>query len=68
LAEELFLTRYTTYQKFRYRGVVDLMFDRSRFFTFVFFMLKIFRIKPCENNKSCGISLAEPRKIGLEVF
>jgi hypothetical protein len=31
-------------------------------------MLKIFRIKPCENNKSCGISLHEPNKIDLAFF
>jgi hypothetical protein len=31
-------------------------------------MLKIFRIKPCENNKSCGIFLPEPNKIGFAFF
>jgi hypothetical protein len=28
-------------------------------------MLKIYRIKPCENNKSCGISLPESKKMVL---
>jgi hypothetical protein len=31
-------------------------------------MLKLFRIKPCENNKSCSIHHNEPNKIGLEFF
>jgi hypothetical protein len=38
------------------------------FFAFVFFLLKTFRIGPYENNKSCGISLPEPNKIGLAFF
>jgi hypothetical protein len=35
---------------------------------FVFFMLKLFRIQPCANNKSGGIYLPEPNKIGLVFF
>jgi hypothetical protein len=31
-------------------------------------MLKIFGIKPCKNNKSCGISLPDPNKISLVFF
>jgi hypothetical protein len=31
-------------------------------------MLKLFRIKPYKNNKSCGISLPESNKIGLAFF
>jgi hypothetical protein len=43
-------------------------YDRSMFFTFVFFMLKLFRIQPCANNKSDGISFPEPSKIGFAFF
>jgi hypothetical protein len=43
-------------------------YARSRFFTIVFFMLKIFRIQPCANNKSGGIYLPKPNKIGLVFF
>jgi hypothetical protein len=31
-------------------------------------MLKLFRIQPCANNKSGGISLPEPNKIGFAFF
>jgi hypothetical protein len=31
-------------------------------------MLKIFRIRPCENNKSCSIFFHESNKIGLAIF
>jgi hypothetical protein len=43
-------------------------YAKSRFFTFVFFMLKLFQIQPCANNKRGGIYLSEPNKIGLVFF
>jgi hypothetical protein len=45
-----------------------LSYGRSRFFTFLFFMLKISRIRPYENNKSCSILHLESKKIKFEFF
>jgi hypothetical protein len=42
-----------------------MSYGRSRYFTIQFFMLKISRIRPCENNRSYGISLPESNKMGL---
>jgi hypothetical protein len=52
MAEELWISSY----------------DRSRLNTFVFFMLKLFRILPYGNKKRGGISFPEPYKIGLVFF
>jgi hypothetical protein len=38
------------------------------FFTFLFFILKISRIKPCEYNKSCSIFHHESNKIEFAIF
>jgi hypothetical protein len=48
LAQELVITSHTTYPKIGYRGLMDFSYGRSRFFTFLFFMLKISRIRLCE--------------------
>jgi hypothetical protein len=45
-----------------------LSYGRSRFFTFLFFMLKISRIKPCEYNKNCSTLHHESNKIEFAFF
>jgi hypothetical protein len=45
-----------------------LSYGRSRFFTFLFFMLKIFRIRPFENNESCSILHSKSKIIGVAFF
>jgi hypothetical protein len=57
------MTSHTPYTKIVYRGLMDLSYGRSRFFTFLFFMLKISRIRLCEYNKSCSIFHNESNKI-----
>jgi hypothetical protein len=42
-----------------------LSYGISRFFTFLFFILKISRIRPCEYNKRCSIFHHESNKIGF---
>jgi hypothetical protein len=42
-----------------------LSYGRSRFSTFLFFMLKISRIRPCEDDKSCCILHNESNKFGF---
>jgi hypothetical protein len=62
------MTRHTTYPKFRCRGVIVLSYGRSRYFTILFFMLKISITRTCENNKSCSIFHHESYKIGFAIF
>jgi hypothetical protein len=45
-----------------------LSYGRSRYFIFLFFMLKISRIRTCENNKSCSIFNHKSNKIGFAIF
>jgi hypothetical protein len=45
-----------------------LSYGRSRFFRFLFFMLKISRIRPCEYNKSCSIVNHKSKKIQFTIF
>jgi hypothetical protein len=42
-----------------------LSYGRSRYFTILFFILKISRNRTCENNKSCSIYHRESYKIGF---
>jgi hypothetical protein len=42
-----------------------LSYGRSRYFTILFFMLKISRVRTCENNKSCSIFHHESYKTGF---
>jgi hypothetical protein len=36
-----------------------LSYDRFKYFTILFFILKLSRIRPCENNNSCGMNPAK---------
>jgi hypothetical protein len=45
-----------------------LSYGRSRFSTFLFFMLKLSIVRPCENNKSCSILYNESNKISFAIF
>jgi hypothetical protein len=68
LAQELVTTLHTTYPKVIYIGLVDLRYCRFRFFTFLFFMLKISRNRLDEYNKSCSTPHQGSRKIGFAFF
>jgi hypothetical protein len=45
-----------------------LSYGRSRFFTFLFFMLQVSRIRLCEYNKSCSTLHNESNKIDFAFF
>jgi hypothetical protein len=62
------MTRYTTYPKLDTEDLQILSYGRSKFFTFLFFMIQISRIRPCENNKSCSILHNKSNKICFEIF
>jgi hypothetical protein len=55
-------------QKLATEDLYILIYCRSRFFTFVFFMQKLTGISPGENNKSCRIIHNESNKIGCTFF
>jgi hypothetical protein len=68
LAQELVMTSHTTYLKIGYRGLMDFDLWQIYFFTFLFFMLKITRIRPCEYNKSCSTLRQESNEIEFAFF
>jgi hypothetical protein len=68
LAQELVIISHTTYPKIGYRDSWILSYGRFWFFTFLFFMLKISRIRLCEYNKSCSIFHHESNKVEFAFF
>jgi hypothetical protein len=66
LAQELVITQHI--QKLNTEDSWILRYCRSRFFTFLFFMLKILGNKLGEYNKSCRIFHNESNKIDFAFF
>jgi hypothetical protein len=68
LAQELVMTSIQHIQNLNAEELEFLSYDRSSYFTILFFVLKISRITPCENNKHCSIHHNEPNKIRFAFF
>jgi hypothetical protein len=59
---------HTPYTKIVYRGLMDLSYGRSRFFTFLFFMLKYQESDYVSITKVVVFSTTSPTKLSLHFY